>query len=86
MNPQLEKLRKEKEALNEFNVNQKMIEEYDRILLAFDYHEHDSFVKNASQKESLLNESLGTIEIELTVKEQNLKVLQVEMQTLGSRI
>jgi hypothetical protein len=51
VNPQLEKLRKEKEALNEFNVNQKMIEEYDRILLAFDYHEHDSFVKNASVKE-----------------------------------
>ena len=51
VNPQLEKLRKEKEALNEFNVNQKMIEEYDRILLAFDYHEHDCFVKNASVKE-----------------------------------
>ena len=86
VNPQLEKLRKEKEALNEFNVNQKMIEEYDRILLAFDYHEHDSFVKNASQKDSSLNENLSKIETDLILKEQDLKVIQIDMQTLGSRI
>ena len=50
MNPQLDKLRKEKDDLNRYNINQNEANENQRILIAFDYFEHANFVKNSDAK------------------------------------
>lgn len=50
INPQLEVLRKEKDDYALFKSNEAHMEEYEKIIVAYDYFENDTFLKGIDNK------------------------------------
>jgi structural maintenance of chromosome 2 len=82
VNPQLEKLRKEKNDYALYVTNERMIEENEKVTVAYEYHENARRLQGSDSQVSELAAQLARLEQELRGKEADSEAVRRQIQVI----